>query len=141
MSLLNKPRPRTEPPEAKIAITPGPNLAENLQKQLAAVEKNDLETVPRETVLKMLIQKKLDEHFIFKTSLGEGEHYIQAMRQVLSRTRKKALRKKQRLDEFKVYVISIEEKEDHDVVTLVRSKNMTRTEESVYDALMEQFKK
>lgn len=138
MSLLDKKKPpEISPDDVKI----GKEIATKMSEQFAAISEQELETVPRETVLKLLIQKKLDEHFIFKTMAKDGEKYIQAMRQVLSRTRKKALKKKQRLDEFKLYVISIEEKPDHDVVTLMRSKNMTRTEESVYDALMEQFKK
>lgn len=142
MSLLGK--LKTIPPEASTAggeKPPKDDIAAKLAEQFSAVERNELESVPRETVLKMLIQKKLDEHFIFKTIKGDGNNYIQAMRQVLSRTRKTAYKKKQRLDEFKMFVISVVEKTDHDEVTLMRSKSMQPHLESVYDALMDAFKK
>ena len=116
-------------------------IAEKFQGHVLNITKNDLETVPRETVLKMLIQKKLDEHFIFRVETGEGENYIQAMRQVLSRTRKKALKKKQQLDEFKMLIVGVEHKTDYDIITLVRTKTMSAHQESVYDEIMAAFTK
>lgn len=123
----------------------GPITADDLTialtARLTAAERNELEHVPRDTVLKMLSNKQMDEPFVFLTSLGEGDNYVQAMRQVLSRTRKKAAKKKVRLAEFKMFVMSITSKEDHDVVTVIRTKNMPEHLESVYDALLDAFEK
>lgn len=131
---------RHEAESMQSAIT-AESLEINFSAQLTAAERNELETVPRETVLKMLNNKKLDEHFVFNTFHGQGDAYVQAMRQVLSRTRKKALKKRVRLDEFKLFVVMIEDKSDHDIVTLVRTKQMPAHLESVYDALVDAFEK
>jgi len=104
-------------------------------------EREDLELSPRETVLRMLVDCKLDEQYKFKTTKGGGEHYVQAVRQVLSRTRKKALKQKRRLDEFKLLTVSIKQNEDHDEVILVRSKQMSAHEASVYDTLIDAFER
>lgn len=117
------------------------DIAARLSAKLQSVARNELETLPRETVLKMLVQKKLDEHYSFKVDLGHGDNYVQAMRQVLSRARKKALKKKQRLDEFKLYVISIEQEEDYDKVTLVRTRQLNPQETSLYDEILNAFEK
>lgn len=122
-------------------INKSDDIAARLNAKLQSVERNELETLPRETVLKMLVQKKMEEHFIFKVDLGHGENYVQAMRQVLSRARKKALKKKQRLDEFKLYVIDIKQQEDHDVVTLVRTRQLNPQETSLYDDILNAFEK
>jgi hypothetical protein len=106
-----------------------------------AVEKFALETSPRETVYKFLANKKLDEPFLFNVQKGDGENYAQAMRQVLSRARAKALKKKIPLDEFKVLTLKIENLENYDEVTLIRTKTLSTKEESVYDDLIAQFTK
>lgn len=116
-------------------------LTEGLISKLTDQERKELEHVPRDTVLKMLSNKQLDEPFMFMTALGEGDNYVQAMRQVLSRTRKKAKSKKIRLQEFKLFVQSIESKENHDVVIMIRTKQMPANLESVYDALIDVFEK
>lgn len=112
------------------------DFSARLQGTFEAVKRYELETKPRETVLKMFMERKLDENFIFKVTKGEGENYVQAMRQILSRTRKKALRNKMPLNEFKLLTVNITEKEDHDVVTLVRTKRMSEHMQSVYDDLI-----
>lgn len=117
------------------------DIMSGLTAQLTAAERHELEHVPRDTVLKLLSNKQLDEHFIFMTTHGQGENYVQAMRQVLARTRKKAAKKKVRLQEFKMYVVSIKRNEDHDVVTVVRTRKMPEHLESVYDALLDAFEK
>lgn len=110
------------------------------EQGLEAQKRLDLEVLPRDTFLKMLIQKpELEVDFIFRVAKGEGDHYIQAMRQVISRTRKKAKRDKVRLQDFKLIVKSIETKEDHDVVTLIRAKSMNAVQRSVYDQLLDAF--
>jgi len=104
----------------------------------------DLEHIPRETVIKM-IKVGLDVEFTFKVELEKGNNFVQAMRQVLSRSRKKARRKNVRLDEFKVLERSITSKPTdeppHDEVTLVCSKNMSALELSVYDEIIEQMER
>lgn len=117
------------------------DIAARLEQKLQSVERNELETLPRDTVLRMLVQKKMDEQFSFKVDLDRGENYIQAMRQVLSRARKKALKKKQRLDEFKLYVISITHEKDHDVVIVVRTRQLNAQEMSVYDDIINAYAK
>lgn len=106
-----------------------------------AIKKHGLETVPRQTMLTMLIEKKIDEFFIFKCEVGKGQAYVQAMRMVLSRTRRKALEKKRQLDEFKLLVRGIKTFEEYDEITLVRTKTLSPKEECVYDELMAQFEK
>jgi hypothetical protein len=118
-----------------VASDPG-DIVIGLQRALKSAEVNELETSPRNTVLKMLMTKKMDEYYIFKTTLGQGANYVQAMRQVLTRTRRKAKLQKQTLDEFKLFEISIVSEADHDVVTLERSKRLTKEEGSVYDDLI-----
>ena len=114
-----------------------------LTTAITDLDRTDLELSPRETVYRMLIDCKLDEQYRFKTSKGQGEHYVQAVRQVLSRTRKKALRSKRQLDEFKLLTISIETKpeSDYDESVLVRSKQMSLHEASVYDELIDAFER
>lgn len=119
----------------------GDDIATRLQRQLISAEKNDLETVPRHTVLRMLTEKQLDEPFSFKCSLGHGANYVQAMRQVMSRTRHRASKKKIPLQEFKVYELEIRSELDHDVVLLLRTRRLMEHEESVYDELMAQVAK
>ncbi len=112
-----------------------------LNETITAIEKGDLELVPRETVLKLLTEYKLDQEFSFKTTKHGGDHYVQAVRQVLSRARKKALRKKKQLDHFKLLTKSIETKDDHDFVIIIRSKQMSPHEVSVYDDLIDAFER
>jgi hypothetical protein len=96
-----------------------------------------VEHEPRATVLKMLTAAKLDENYTFKVASGEADNYIQAMRQVLSRTRKKAASKKQKLTEFKMLRVSVETTPTHDTVTLVRTRTLDAHHQSVYSELME----
>lgn len=112
-----------------------------LNQDFEAGENHELEIIPRATVKRMLEEKKYDEPFVFKVHLGQGANYVQAMRQVLSRARKKALRKKIRLEEFKLFELAIESKEDHDIVRLVRVKNIPAHLTSVYDELLNAFKR
>jgi hypothetical protein len=115
-------------------------LAEKLERQLIATAQGDFETVPRDTVLKLL-HRNMDELFIFNTALGQGENYVQAMRQVLSRTRKRAEKKRVVLEEFKLYIVTIQSKDDVDCVTLVRTKGIPEHLVSVYDELTAAFSK
>lgn len=117
------------------------NFEDSFDKRGQMIEKHGLETAPRQTILTMLIEKKIDELFIFKTERENGQAYVQAMRMVLSRTRRKALQKKRQLDEFKLLVRAIETLEEYDQVTLVRTKTLSLKEESVYDELMSAFEK
>lgn len=107
-----------------------------LSSQIENTDKNNLETIPRKTTLK-LVSMALDVHFSFRVAKGEAENYMGAMRQVLSRTRKKAKRKRMILDEFKMLHVSTDETHgEYDIVTLVRSKTLSPHEESVFDELM-----
>lgn len=107
-----------------------------LSSQIENTDKNNLETIPRRTTLK-LVSTPLDTNYVFKVAKGEAENYMGAMRQVLSRTRKKAKRKRMILDEFKMLHVSTDETNpEYDEVTLVRSKTLSPHEESVFDELM-----
>lgn len=116
------------------------DIAASVEQQLKTAEFNDLELVPRETVLKLL-RLPLDTMYTFKTQLGRGAAYVQAMRQVLSRARGKALRGKIPLQEFKVYEMEIKSEADYDVVTLIRTRRLLEQEQSVYDELIAHFAK
>lgn len=85
-----------------------------------------LDRVPRTTLLTMLQKAKLDENFSFNVHRGTGQDYIQAMRAVLVRVRAKAMESGRTLEKWKLLVVSIEQEEKHDVVTLVRSKTIKR---------------
>lgn len=122
------------------AIT-GESILAKFQTRADAERNNTLETIPRITVRRMLTEKKLNEDFVFRVYLGHGENYIQAMRQVLSRTRKKAYKKRIRLDEFKMFVVGIRVLDDCDEVTLMRTTQMPEHLKSVYDDLIDAFKK
>lgn len=118
---------------------------EKMETQLNARVDNeanhDIELVPRITMLR-LVSTELDTHFSFKVHKNEGENYISAMRQVLSRARNKAKRKKMRLDEFKMLLVGIDTSiAEYDTVTLLRTKTLSMYEESVYDELFSKLKK
>lgn len=117
------------------------NFVEKFDTHDEMVKKHGLETVPRATMLTMLRQKKIDEDFTFKCEVNRGKDYIQAIRMVLSRTRRKALERKRQLDEFKLLVRGIKTFEEYDEVTLVRTKTLSPKEECVYDELMNEFEK
>lgn len=118
---------------------------DNLDAKMVEQQHPDLEHLPRDTVKKMIMTVPLDQEFIFKVAVDCGENYVQAMRQVLSRTRKKARKRKVRLDEFKLLTRKIINRPaaepPHDEVTLIRSKNMSALEVSVYDEILEQFER
>lgn len=114
----------------------GDDLLIKMHAVMASAAREDLEQVPRKTLVKMFKDIPLEEKFTFKVELGGGANYVQAMRQVLSRVRKKAAAQKMELEDFKLFELGIESKEDHDAVTLIRSAVMTQKEESVYTELM-----
>lgn len=116
------------------------DLSTAFEKIKEGETRDDFEHIPRETFLKMLIQKpELEVEFSFKVQRKQGNHYIQAIRQVISRTRRKARNEKRRLQEFKLIVKSVETMDDHDVVTLIRAKTMNAVQRSVYDKLLDAF--
>jgi hypothetical protein len=119
----------------------GPEEIENsLSARLENTDKFGLETNPRKTVLK-LVETPLDTKFIFRVTRGEAENFISAMRQVLSRVRKKAKKNKWRLDEFKMLTIECKQFEEYDEICLVRTKTLDPYEESVYESLFAALKK
>ena len=111
-------------------------LIASMQASLASAARNDLEQIPRKTLLHMFINCPLEVEYTFKVEHGGGGNYVQAMRQVLSRIRKKAAREKIELEDFKLIELKVETKEDHDEVTLLRSTMMTQKDESAYKDLM-----
>lgn len=124
----------------EIQIRPKGELLEQMQRHLASAARDDLEQIPRKTLVRMFQTCPLEEKFIFKVSLGGGGNYVQAMRQVLSRVRKKAEREKLELEDFKLFELGVESKDDHDEVTLIRSAVMTQKDESIYTELMDSMK-
>lgn len=117
------------------------DIAQRLQAALKTAEIHELEDTPKDTVFTMLVNTKLDEIFTFKTSLGTGQKYVQAMRMVLSRARASAKKQKKQLNDFKLFEVEIVSEADHDVVKLVRSVKRTEFEESVYDEITQLFEK
>lgn len=137
-----KAEPRDLPPEDGDGA---PMIEINLEEFENSMELNrhpELEHQPRATVIKF-VQTALDTEFSFKVPLNCGDNYVQAMRQVLSRTRKKARMKKKVLDDFKTQQKPIEHFPEadppHDLVTLIRTKNLSKLEGSVYDVLFSAF--
>lgn len=134
------------PPGEPVVITPAPDdnilqfevkLGLNPLDEIAAIQtrhevlaefaeeqiRSDLETNARLTIIRMFQEAPaLDQNFSFKTAPQKGEDYVQAIRQVLSRSRQK-LRSRQNTQppHFKLFLIGIEHLEDHDLVTIVRS--------------------
>lgn len=96
----------------------------------------DWETSARATVIRMFTEAKFEENFTFKVAPGEADHYINAMRSVLARVRKKAMKEKKKLDEFKLLVVGIKHEPTHDVVTLVRTRATSQKAKSIYDDLV-----
>lgn len=126
---------------APLKLDIGDSLNAAMERAKVAAAVTDLEVEPRATVLKMLTAKKLNEPYTFKVAKGEADNYIQAMRQVLSRTRAKASRAKKSLNEFKMMRLDVVENLDHDLVTLVRTKTLSEHQASVYDQLIAAFEK
>ncbi len=116
------------------------DLISKMQAQLASAARVDLEQIPRKTLVRMFTEADLEVKFTFKVELGGGKNYVQAMRQVLSRVRDKAAAQKMELEDFKLFTLKIESKEDHDEITLIRSAIMTQKEESIYTELMDKLK-
>lgn len=94
------------------------------------------ETSARGTLVKMFKQAALEENFTFKVAPGTADHYVNAMRGVLARVRKKAEREKRGVDEFKMLVVEVKQEPTHDAVTLVRTKTKSRVAKSAYDDLL-----
>lgn len=117
------------------------NIALKLERALKTAALHELEEIPRQTVLRMLMETKLDEIFTFKVSLGTGAKYVQAMRMVLSRARQSAKSQKKALSDFKLFEHSIVSEADHDVVKLIRSIKHTELEENVYSEITRLFEK
>ena len=130
--------------EAEIApmiqLGPQTDLLANMQRQIASAAREDIEQIPRKTLVKMFQTTPLEEKFVFKTELNGGRNYVQAMRQVLARVRNKAKAEKLELEDFKLFELSVEAKEDYDEVVLVRSAVMTQKEQSVYNELTDIMK-
>lgn len=97
-----------------------------------------IHVTPRKTILDMLANSKLDENYVFYTRPNSGEDYVQAMRQLLSRTRKKAKQDKLTLkQDFKLYTIEVVTVENkYDRVTLLRSMSINHRFNSHFDEIM-----
>ncbi len=104
--------------------------------QRAAVVHN-FEVSPRETLIRLLKEKNVDQAFTFNVPRDTAHNYIGAMRAVLSRSRRKAAKRKQRLQDFKLMIISIEHETDHDIVTIMRTQTKQQRVLSVYDEVLD----
>lgn len=115
-------------------------LERKLIAQITNTEKFNLDTKPRKTLIH-LIEQPYDTKFAFRVVKGEGENYINAIRQVLSRTRRRAKAKKITLEQWKLFLDGIDETHaEYTEVTLVRSRTLTGHEISLYDDLVEAMK-
>ena len=100
----------------------------------------EIETNGRETVIKMLTQvPSLDQNFTFKTNKFGGEAYVQSMRTALARARADAARKRKQLKPFKLLLVSIEQCDTYDLVTVVRTTRASLKQKSVYDDIVAQL--
>lgn len=120
---------------ARKASDGGDEISFDFAKLDAAV-KNDWETQARATLIRMFEQAKLEENFSFKVAPGTADHYVNAMRSVMSRVRKKATKNKKTVEDFKLLVVGITNHPTHDAVTLVRTKTSSGKAKSAYDELL-----
>lgn len=94
------------------------------------------DTSPRDTV-KALLKEPREQEFTFKCERYGGDHYVNAMRSVLSRARKDLRRAGKKPREFKLFLVSIETTPTHDLVTVLRTeKHRSLLHKSVYDDMM-----
>lgn len=126
--------------EIALPVLPEPklDLIGNMHRVMHNAARVELEQVPRQTLVKMFKTTKLEEEFRFKVELGCGGNYVQAMRQVLARVRKRVKDNPQvELEDFRLFELSIESKDDHDEVVLLRSAIMTQKDKSIYEDLID----
>jgi len=97
---------------------------------------NDLETNGRVTLYRMIATAKLDEPFSFKTARFGGEAYVQTMRTVLSRARGDMRKENRKGTVFKFFLVGIEHKPDHDLVTVMRSTHSSLKQKRATDDLV-----
>jgi len=124
-TLSNERKPNDEGPEIDLDLADYDQTIEN-----------EWEEGARGTLVKMFQTAKLEEEFTFKVPPGCADRYVNAMRGVLVRVRKKAMKAKRPLDEFKMLVVEVKREPTYDVVTLVRTKSKSRVSKSAYDDLM-----
>lgn len=116
--------------------SPGEELDFDFTKLDSAV-RSEWESSARATLIRMFEQAKMEENFSFKVAPGEGERYVNSVRSVLARVRKKAAKAKIPVEEFKILVVGIKRETTHDAVTLVRTKASSGKAKSVYDELLD----
>lgn len=118
-----------KPPEPQIDFSDAPDID-------ASPVVYDYDTSPRDTV-KALLRCPREEEFTFKCERFGGDHYVGAMRSVLSRARKDLKRAGKRPREFKLFLVSITTTPTHDLVTVLRTeKHRSLLHKSVYDEMM-----
>ena len=106
-------------------------------------QRSDLETNARLTIIRLFQEApNLDQEFSFKTRPGKGADYVQAIRQVLSKSRA-VLRSKQNTQprSFKLFLVSIEKQQDHDLVTIVRSDKRKSVIDDLADLIQKELEK
>lgn len=96
---------------------------------------SDLETNGRLTLFRMIKTTELEQPFVFKTARFGGEAYVQTMRTVLSRARGQMREENKKGTAFKLFLISVETKPDHDLVTVMRSTHSSLKQRKAYDDL------
>lgn len=91
-----------------------------------------LDKVPRTTVLNMLRDTPLEVDHVFNVRKGGGNDYVRAIRSLLSRIRAKAISQRKHLDEWKLLTVSVEQLPTHDVVTMLRTKEIKKLRSDDY---------
>lgn len=91
-----------------------------------------LDKVPRTTVLNMLRDTPLEADHVFNVRKGGGNDYVRAIRSLLSRIRAKAISQRKHLDEWKLLTVAIEKFPTHDVVTMLRTKEIKKLRSDDY---------
>jgi hypothetical protein len=68
----------------------------------------------------------LDKSLTFHAEKGTGDLYVKRMRSMLSRLRGKARKEKRKIQVFQLTLVSIEQHETHDTVTILKNRSLTQ---------------
>lgn len=101
-----------------------------------AKPKSDLEQSPRATLIRMLeAAPEFDKEFSFKVERGTAHKYVHRMRVEMSRARAGNDDLKKGKNHFRLFVVGVELKDDHDLVTIVRSQRASLKQLKASDEL------
>lgn len=118
--------------EAPIEAAPAREPVAQAKAPISGLENN-----PRQTVIS-LFKLPADTPFTFKTKLHQGQNYLDAMRQLISRARRHARIAKQPITHWKMLLMGpIEHHATYDLLTLVKTQMATIRQKEMYADLLD----